>query len=201
MSESRAALLAAAAEEFAQYGLHGARIRAIVARAGVNERMIYHHFGSKEGLYGAVMDDQRRAIAQAWWPALEKAQTMEPLEGMRYGLRSYLDLAMAHPHRSALFMQEQLAGQFGTLHPTSPDQLPAPIRELYERGQRDGVFRADLPFALAYGTAVGSIVAMGATSSRTLEWLAPTLSIDEDRAKELVVDLFVQGMTSPASHT
>ena len=90
MSESREALLAAAAEEFAQFGLHGARIRAIVARAGVNERMIYHHFGSKENLYGAVMDDQRRAVAQAWWPSLEKAQTMEPLEGMRYALRASL---------------------------------------------------------------------------------------------------------------
>ncbi|WP_170323718.1 TetR/AcrR family transcriptional regulator [Cryptosporangium phraense] len=199
MSESREALLAAAAEEFAQYGLHGARIRAIVARAGVNERMIYHHFGSKEGLYGAVMDEQRRAIAEAWWPALEKAREMEPLEGMRYVLRSSLDLAIAHPHRSALFLQEQLAGHFGTLHPTSPEQLPAQIRELYERGQRDGVFRKDLPFVLAYSTAIGSIMAMGATSAKSFEFLAPVLAMGEDRAKELVIDQFVQGMTPPSN--
>ncbi|EXG80187.1 TetR/AcrR family transcriptional regulator [Cryptosporangium arvum] len=197
MADSREALLAAAAEEFAQFGLHGARIRAIVAKAGVNERMIYHHFGSKEGLYGAVMDDQRRAVAQAWWPALEKARTMEPVEGMRFALRASLDLAMNHPHRSALFLQEQLAGHFGTLHPTSAAQLPAPLRELYERGQQDGAFRADLPFELAYSTAIGSIFAMGATSARSFERLVPMIHLDEERAKELVIDQFVQGMTQP----
>ncbi|MFG1921350.1 TetR/AcrR family transcriptional regulator [Cryptosporangium sp. NPDC048952] len=197
MADSREALLAAAAEEFAQFGLHGARIRAIVAKAGVNERMIYHHFGNKEGLYGAVMDDQRRAVAQAWWPALEKAQTMEPIEGMRYALRASLEITLTHPYRSALFIQEQLAGHFGTLHPTTIDQLPAPLRDLYERGQHDGVFRADLPFAIAYSTAIGSIFAMGATSGQTFNRLVNLLNVDEEFAKDLIIDQFVQGMTPP----
>ena len=197
MSASKEALLAAAAEEFAQFGLHGARIRAIVQRAGVNERMIYHHFGSKEGLYGAVMDDQRRAIGEAWWPVLERAQSMEPIAGMRFALRTALDLATSHPHRSALFLQEQLAGTFGTMHPTSADQLPAPLRDLYERGQRDGIFRSDLPFVLAYSIAIGAIFAMGATSAKTFERLASMLPLDQERAKELVIDQFVQSMTPP----
>lgn len=51
-SESRPILLAAAAEQFAKYGSRGTRVQDIVNAAGINQRMIYHHFGSKEGFSG-----------------------------------------------------------------------------------------------------------------------------------------------------
>src|SRR4030081_544040 len=73
MSDSRAVLLEAAAEEFAKHGPKGTRIQAIVRAAGVNERMIYHHFGSKDGLYTAVMQDQRYRLGAAWRPVIEQA--------------------------------------------------------------------------------------------------------------------------------
>ena len=60
--DTRRILLDAASVEFALSGLEGARMHAIVKRAGVNERMVYHHFGSKQGLYEAVLADQRASI-------------------------------------------------------------------------------------------------------------------------------------------
>jgi AcrR family transcriptional regulator len=54
-------LLTAATEEFAQFGLAGARIDRIAQRAGTNKRMIYVYFGDKDGLYDAVI---QRGIAQ-----------------------------------------------------------------------------------------------------------------------------------------
>ena len=53
---TRSALLKAATREFARYGLDGARVDRIVARAGCNARMLYHYFGSKEDLYVAVLE-------------------------------------------------------------------------------------------------------------------------------------------------
>ena len=53
--DTRQVLLDAASEELARHGLRGARMHVIVERAGINERMIYHHFGSKVGLYEAVL--------------------------------------------------------------------------------------------------------------------------------------------------
>lgn len=53
---SRERLLAAAEEIFAEQGFDGARVEQIAAEAGVNIRMLYHHFGSKEGLVQAVRD-------------------------------------------------------------------------------------------------------------------------------------------------
>ncbi|MBT2234974.1 TetR/AcrR family transcriptional regulator [Nonomuraea sp. NEAU-A123] len=64
---TRAALLEAAREEFAAYGIAGARVDRIAERAGVNKERIYGHFGSKEKLFDAViteaLDDLTAQIA------------------------------------------------------------------------------------------------------------------------------------------
>jgi AcrR family transcriptional regulator len=53
---TRTRILEAARVEFAAVGGAGARVDRIAAAAGVNKRMIYHYFGSKEGLYAALLD-------------------------------------------------------------------------------------------------------------------------------------------------
>lgn len=52
---TRERLLAAAREEFAAHGIAGARVDTIAARAGANKERIYSYFGSKEGLFEAVV--------------------------------------------------------------------------------------------------------------------------------------------------
>ncbi|MGH8530811.1 MAG: CerR family C-terminal domain-containing protein [Nevskiales bacterium] len=52
---TRAALLRAAAEVFAEQGYQLARVRDIALRAGVNLAAMNYHFGSKEKLYLAVL--------------------------------------------------------------------------------------------------------------------------------------------------
>lgn len=47
--------MSAARREFAAKGIAGARVDAIAKRAGVNKRMLYHYFGSKDGLFQAVL--------------------------------------------------------------------------------------------------------------------------------------------------
>ena len=46
-SDIRERILTAAFREFADKGLDGARVDKIATRAGVNEGMLYHYFGSK----------------------------------------------------------------------------------------------------------------------------------------------------------
>jgi TetR/AcrR family transcriptional regulator len=52
---TRARILSAARREFAAKGIAGARVDAIARRAGINKRMLYHYFGSKDGLFVAVL--------------------------------------------------------------------------------------------------------------------------------------------------
>ena len=53
---TREAILIAAQHEFAAKGLSGGRVDAIARRARANKRMIYHYFGSKDGLYLAALE-------------------------------------------------------------------------------------------------------------------------------------------------
>lgn len=55
---TRRSILDAAATEICAYGPAGARIDAIAEAAGINKRMLYHYFGSKDGLLAAVFEDR-----------------------------------------------------------------------------------------------------------------------------------------------
>src|SRR5437660_12780580 len=55
--ESRAAILAAAAYEFAEHGIAGARTDPIAHEARVYKALLYYYFKDKETLYGVVLHD------------------------------------------------------------------------------------------------------------------------------------------------
>jgi AcrR family transcriptional regulator len=202
MSDSRSALLAAAAEEFARHGPKGARIQAIVQRAGVNERMIYHHFGSKDGLYTAVLEAQAHGLVDAWRQIIDTATAMEPYEGMRTILAGFADAFAARPLLVALTLHEALGG-WRTLPPPTADTAPFPkLRELYERGQREGVFRADCPFEIAHGVAMSALVGSVVLAPRGAEVLAAAgLAADLGKLRDQIVGQLLDGMTGPPART
>ena len=59
---TRAKIIKAASSAFARHGYEGASIRAIVGAADVNQAAVNYHFGSKEGLYRAVLQTALRAL-------------------------------------------------------------------------------------------------------------------------------------------
>lgn len=202
MRDSRSALLAAAAEEFARHGPKGARIQAIVQRAGVNERMIYHHFGSKDGLYTAVLEAQAHGLVEAWRQVIDTAAEMEPYAGMRTVLAGFADLFAARPLLVALTLHEALGG-WRTLPLPTADLAPFPkLRELYQRGQREGVFRADCPFEIAHGVAMSALVGSAVLAPRGAEVLAAAgLATDLGKLRDQIVGQLLDGMTGPPART
>ncbi|WBB69066.1 TetR family transcriptional regulator [Micromonospora sp. WMMD812] len=54
---TRRRLLDAAADEFSEFGIAGARVDRIATASKSNKAQIYHYFGSKERLFDAVMND------------------------------------------------------------------------------------------------------------------------------------------------
>lgn len=62
---TKAKLLDAAREEFQRNGLAGSRVDAIAEAAGINKRMIYAYFGSKNELFNAVVADNVSRVAAA----------------------------------------------------------------------------------------------------------------------------------------
>ncbi len=62
---TKAKILAAAESEFSEKGFFGARVDEIASIAGVNKRMIYEHFDSKEGLYRQVLLSVYEKLAES----------------------------------------------------------------------------------------------------------------------------------------
>lgn len=60
---TRARLLDAAFDEFVQVGSAGARVDRIAAAAAANKQAIYAYFGSKEGLFDAVLEARLTVLA------------------------------------------------------------------------------------------------------------------------------------------
>lgn len=61
MSDSREAILEAAAAEFAEHGFDGVRMEHVARRAGYNKALVYRHFGDRRGLFEATL---RRLFAE-----------------------------------------------------------------------------------------------------------------------------------------
>src|ERR1700733_2707759 len=78
---TRANILSVAMEEFADKGLSGARVDEIAERTHTTKRMIYYYFGSKEGLYRAVLEEAFRSIRAN--EAQTRAPELPPLAALR----------------------------------------------------------------------------------------------------------------------
>jgi AcrR family transcriptional regulator len=79
--DSRALILAAAREEFGQLGYAGGRVERIARRAGVNKQLLFYYFGSKTGLFKAVLDAASHDIADAT-TGQEKSAPLERLRAV-----------------------------------------------------------------------------------------------------------------------
>ncbi|WP_433682346.1 TetR/AcrR family transcriptional regulator [Nocardia sp. CA-119907] len=65
---TKQALLRAARDEFAEYGLAGARVDRIAEAAGVNKERIYGLFGSKDKLFDVILIDTMREFMDVVQP-------------------------------------------------------------------------------------------------------------------------------------
>ncbi|MEV4129411.1 TetR/AcrR family transcriptional regulator [Nocardia sp. NPDC049707] len=68
---TKQALLRAARDEFAEYGLAGARVDRIAEAAGVNKERIYGLFGSKDELFDVIVIDTMREFMDVVQPLAE----------------------------------------------------------------------------------------------------------------------------------
>ena len=141
-----AEILAVATHEFADKGLSGARIDAIAATTRTSKRMIYYYFGSKDGLYLAVLEEAYRRMR-----AIESDLHLDDLPPMD-ALQKLVAFTYDH-HRDnedfiRLVMNENIQRGDYLRQSRNIQQLNSQaiesVRALYERGVAQGVFRPGL---------------------------------------------------------
>jgi AcrR family transcriptional regulator len=139
-------ILTMATVEFVQHGLAGARIDAIAAKTKTSKRMIYYHFGNKEALYFAVLENEYR---KARLQEIEGPfATMPPMEALRMYVGQVFDVHCNNPDFVRLVMIENIhMGRF-IQHSNNIRNLGArslkAVENILLRGIEAGVMNVDV---------------------------------------------------------
>jgi TetR/AcrR family transcriptional regulator, upper aerobic nicotinate degradation pathway regulator len=140
----RQRILEAAAREFSDHGYAGARVDRITKRARTVDRMLYYYFGSKDGLYRAVLEETYQQMV--WSQASLNVNDLDPVEGLRHLIRFNWNHYLEHPDMIRLFNTENLLLGRHVKRSTAIKKLSLPVinilRELLSKGAARGVFRS-----------------------------------------------------------
>lgn len=140
----RKQLTEVAAELFAVDGARGTGIAAVAAAAGVSTATLLYHFGSKDGLLRAVLEERDEALRWAWDAMIEQGglATLQALPGTAESWQRA-------PHLARLFTV--LFAE--SLDPDAPmhewfarrqSMVRSGLRRAIEAGQERGEIRADV---------------------------------------------------------
>jgi AcrR family transcriptional regulator len=150
-------ILSVATAEFALHGLAGARIERIVEHTKTSKRMIYYHFGSKEGLYRAVLDHAFKTAREHdgdFNPNLDS-----PEQALNTMVGNAFDAFISNPDFVRLLSFENLSGaQFiknSQLVSEANQKAIEDLQIVIHRGQSQGMFRTDVNAMDAYINMVG----------------------------------------------
>lgn len=187
-ARTREKILQQAKREFAAKGFDGARVDAIALRSKLSKNMLYYCFGSKEGLFIAVLErmyENLRTLQQDL-----SIRTSDPVVALEQLIQHTFTAFLKNPEAIHLMNEENRHMGRHIRQSKRMRELYNPlvetIRIILERGHETGVFRANLDPAAVYltlaslcyhyisnqytlGIALG--VDLGADKSR-VRWLA-----------------------------
>ena len=141
--DTRERILQVAIDEFADKGLDGSRVDEIARAGSVSKNMLYHYFGSKDGLFLAVLErtyeNMRRRQDELVLDGLSPQKAMEKLITITF------NYFVATPEVISLLNTENLHRARHISHSSRIRTMYAPlvktIDTILRQGQRDGVFR------------------------------------------------------------
>lgn len=103
---NREELLRIAVDFFAENGFKGTSIRDIANALGVSVSVIYHYFGSKEGLWLAILEYSIKDIPERLG-AVAARRDIEPLERFKLLVKTHLMMSARHQKESKIFLIEE----------------------------------------------------------------------------------------------
>ena len=183
--KTREMILDGALAEFSEKGFDGARIDEIALRAGVNKNLLYHHYGSKDGLFTALLERTYDTIRRRQKDL--QLRGMDPVEGMRKLVIFTGRIWVQFPEFLRLLQSENLNSgrhvRTSTEIPKMYNPLLNTISELLERGAQAGVFRKDVDRIDLY-ISISALTAHYITNHHTFEALFGQRLMSPQRVKQ-----------------
>lgn len=139
-------ILRAATRIFAKHGFAGGRVEQISKAAKSHDRMIYYYFGSKEGLFIAVIEDTYRRFNEAESKVVLKHD--DPVEDLKALVRFMWTYYQQNPEFITLLNSENLHRGRHISKSMRAREYSSPaisaMAGVLARGAGAGVFRRDL---------------------------------------------------------
>jgi AcrR family transcriptional regulator len=114
---------------FGEQGFDGTSIAEIGARAGIAKSVLYHYFGSKAGLYQAIVEHDGEALVEAVAAAVPPPG--EPGPRLRPGVDAFLRFLSEHPDTWRLMTRDPPADpKLRGLHDRADQAVSSTLRGL-----------------------------------------------------------------------
>jgi len=120
--ETARALIAAARTLWATRGFAGASVRDVAAAAGVNSALVRYHFGSKLGLYKAVIDEALGRLGSSILEAVQGGDTLA--ERAERSLDAYFRYLTEHHEVARLIQRGLIDGDPAVSEPVMAHMQP-----------------------------------------------------------------------------
>jgi TetR/AcrR family transcriptional regulator len=156
-SAGEQAILDAAVRLFSRHGFDGVSMRTIAHEAGVSKSNIYHHFRSKEDLYLAIMQSSAARLTELVDTLAEGSGAFE--QRLRAFARAHMEHLFGQAMTVRLLLREVFTGEEKwqrLLIDRVVGDIVRRLRAIFERGQAEGVLRADLDPGLCAMQILGS---------------------------------------------
>jgi TetR/AcrR family transcriptional regulator len=128
--KTRAAILNAALEEFANEGAAGARTDEIARRAGVNKALLYYYFKDKEGLYAAALEQVFSGLSERVLAVLDHTE-LAPRQRLLGYVEAHFDYIAGAPLYPRLVQREFMRTAGRTLSPAGSRAVERYIKPVY----------------------------------------------------------------------
>jgi TetR/AcrR family transcriptional regulator len=140
---TRAKILQAALSEFGERGLEAASTDDIARRSGVNKRMIYYYFASKDGLYLAALETVFTDLVAREREI--KIEHLDPPAAIEAMINLKIDYYLENPHFVSLLSMENFYKARHLRKSGKLKMFKTPLTDvisrILDRGQANGYFR------------------------------------------------------------
>ncbi|WIY27528.1 TetR/AcrR family transcriptional regulator [Parasedimentitalea psychrophila] len=151
------AILSAGRAEFSVAGYEGARVDRVAEKSNMSKGLIYHYFGSKSGLFLAILEDIYQELRDENSGLV--LDDFEPEEGIRQLINHTFTYFSKHPEFLVLVNSENMMHAEHLKKSVMMRDLFRPIvvkiQALLDRGARQGIFREDVDVIQLYVSIVG----------------------------------------------
>jgi len=200
--DTRERLIAVAKMLFAEKGLDGTTVKDLADAAGVNVSLVSYHFGGKDGLYRACLEQFGNARLAASRRILQPPQSSDEFKvRLRIFIEEMFCCQTEHAHTTRMVLRESDVEEFHAhdIFKNTFLKMFETLVDFMKTAQQKEILRPDLDPQMVAGLFFGNIVNTLHRDHLNFKYYGQT--IRDSKYRELTIDhilsLFLNGSLKP----